>query len=95
LRSRLKEPTSTLKIAAAFLQESWSHGSSDRVAKKNASAGTKSLEELVPLPVLRHAIERAVNDEAMPGVERDVGRRFLSLWDRREERSKEGYSDWE
>lgn len=95
LRGCLKDPATTLKIAAAFLQESWSHGSSDRVAKKNTSAGTKSLANLVPLPVFRRALERAVSDRTMPQGERDTGSRFLSLWDRREKRHQEGYHDWD
>lgn len=90
LRKTLRDNKATLRVAEAFTHEGWSHGSSDRVARKNVSAGTKSLAELVPLPILRKALETAVADDAIPQSSRDIGRRFLDNWDQQELRRKRG-----
>lgn len=90
LRKTLNDNASALKVAEAFTNESWSHGSSDRVARKNMSAGTKSLAELVPLPVLRKALEAAIADSTIPQASRDIGKRFLESWDQQELRRKHG-----
>jgi predicted KAP-like P-loop ATPase len=90
LRKALKNSTATLRLAEAFTQESWSHTASDRVSRKNTSAGTKSLAELVPLPALRKALESAVADASVPYERREGGQRFLESWDRQEQKQEAG-----
>ncbi|MFO1169545.1 MAG: P-loop NTPase fold protein [Hyphomicrobiaceae bacterium] len=95
LRKVLKESAAVLRVAEAFTRESWSQGSSDRVARKNTSAGTESLAKLVPLPIFRKALEVAIDDGTVAPSLRDNGRRFLDSWDQQDLRRKRGDFDFD
>lgn len=83
-KSHMRTPKAVLRIAEAFLQESWSHSMSDRVSKRNTDVGLDSIATFVSLSTFKKALEAAVGSREVTDAERDVGARFLQIWEQRE-----------
>ncbi|MBS0251355.1 MAG: hypothetical protein JSR78_09870, partial [Proteobacteria bacterium] len=95
LLKAVRDPASAIRVAEAFTQESWSHTASDRIAQKNTTAGTKALSEVIALPVLRKALETAVADASLSRERREVGQKFLEMWDQQTRRGKIGSPEFD